>query len=44
LAFGYLIAWLIDFFLMIKNREYFGYLAMRSIITVSVIYLHIYLI
>tara|TARA_B100001059_G_C17804647_1_gene568344 strand:+ start:1639 stop:2055 length:417 start_codon:yes stop_codon:yes gene_type:complete len=44
LAFGYLIAWLIDILLMIKKREYFGYLVMRSIITASVIYLHIYLI
>ncbi len=44
LALGYFIAWLIDVFLMIKNKEFFGYLAMRSIITFSVIYLHYYIV
>lgn len=44
LALGYLIAWIIDFSLMIKKKEYYGYLGMRSIITTSVIYLHIYLV
>jgi hypothetical protein len=44
LALGYFIAWLIDVFLMIKNKEFFGYLAMRSIITSSVIYLHLYIV
>ena len=43
LAFGYLIAWLIDFYLLVKNKEFYTYLFMRTIITVSVIYLHIYL-
>jgi len=43
LAFGYFIAWLIDMFLLLKNKEFFMYLVMRTIITISVIYLHIYL-
>lgn len=43
LATGYFIAWIIDFFLLIKNKEFFMYLIMRTIITISVIYLHIYL-
>ena len=43
LATGYLIAWIIDFFLLIKYKEFFMYLVMRTIITGSVIYLHIYL-
>ncbi|MAW48654.1 MAG: hypothetical protein CMQ85_00905 [Gammaproteobacteria bacterium] len=43
LAIGYLVAWLIDFFLLIKNKEFLAYIGMRSIITISVIYLHIYL-
>ena len=43
LAVGYFIAWTIDFFLLVKNKEFFMYLIMRSIITSSVIYLHIYL-
>ncbi len=41
---GYFIAWLIDVYLLIKNKEFFMYLAMRTIITISAIYLHIYLI
>jgi hypothetical protein len=43
LATGYFIAWIIDFLLLIKNKEFFMYLIMRTIITISVIYLHIYL-
>ena len=43
LATGYLIAWIIDFFLLIKYKEFLMYLVMRTIITGSVIYLHIYL-
>ena len=43
LATGYLIAWIIDFFLLIKYKEFLMYFVMRTIITVSVIYLHIYL-
>ena len=43
LASGYLIAWIIDFFLLIKNKEFLMYLVMRTIITSSVIYLHLYL-
>ena len=43
LATGYFIAWIIDFLLLIKNKEFFMYLIMRTIITTSVIYLHIYL-
>ena len=44
LASGYFIAWGIDVYLLIKNKEFFMYLAMRTVITISVIYLHIYLI
>ena len=43
LAIGYFIAWLIDIFLFIKAKEFLIYLIMRSIITISVIYLHLYL-
>lgn len=43
LALGYFIAWIIDCFLLIKHKEFLMYLIMRTVITISVIYLHIYL-
>ena len=43
LAIGYFLAWLIDIFLLIKKKEFFIYLVMRSLITITVIYMHLYL-
>ena len=43
LAIGYLVAWLIDIFLLVRKREFFVYLLMRTIITITVIYMHLYL-
>ncbi len=43
LAIGYFVAWLIDFFLLYKKKDFWVYLSMRTVITVIVIYLHIYL-
>ena len=43
LTVGFLIAWIIDLSLMFKDKSYYVYLAMRTFITGSVMYLHIYL-
>ena len=43
LAFGYFMAWVIDFLLLFKNKEFLMYLLMRTVVTFSVIYLHMYL-
>jgi len=43
LAFGYFMAWVIDFLLLFKNKEFLVYLLIRTVVTFSVIYLHMYL-
>jgi len=43
LAFGYFMAWVIDFLLLFKNKEFLMYLLIRTVVTFSVIYLHMYL-
>tara|TARA_B100000242_G_scaffold82403_1_gene54773 strand:- start:92 stop:508 length:417 start_codon:yes stop_codon:yes gene_type:complete len=43
LTVGFLIAWIIDLSLMFKDKRYYVYLAMRTFITGSVMYLHMYL-
>ena len=43
LAVGFLIAWIIDLSLMFKDKRYYVYLVMRTFITGSVMYLHMYL-
>ena len=43
LAFGYFMAWTIDFLLLFKNKEFLMYLLIRTVVTFSVIYLHMYL-
>ena len=43
LAFGYFMAWIIDFLLLFKNKEFLMYLLIRTVVTFSVIYLHMYL-
>ena len=43
LSIGYFVAWFIDIALLIKKKEFYGYLLMRTIITTLVIYLHIHI-
>ena len=43
LSIGYFVAWFIDIALLIKKKEFYGYLLMRTIITTLVIYLHMYI-
>ena len=43
LTVGYLIAWMIDIMLMYRDKGLYVYLAMRTLITTSVMYMHIYL-
>ena len=43
LSIGYFVAWFIDIALLIKKKEFYGYLLIRTIITTLVIYLHIHI-
>ena len=43
LTVGFLIAWMIDIGLMYRDKSLYVYLAMRTLITATVMYMHIYL-
>ena len=43
LTVGFLVAWMIDIGLMYRDKSLYVYLAMRTLITATVMYMHIYL-
>jgi hypothetical protein len=43
LSLGYFVAWFIDVIFLIKKKDFYVYLFMRTVITALVIYLHIYI-